>query len=161
MIQHLRLCHPQPIHCVRCFRRFAKQDHLSEHSRKNDPCGVVEPQAVEGVTYDQLTLLEQRRPGKMREEKWCIVYETLFPELSSQPKDPFLPSRLANDLAALRDFVNREVPDLLIERIQASSLLQCWKKEIPWLSRFIFGDVVDSLSVLSTYSESLPSTLGF
>lgn len=76
--QHLYDCHAA-IYCTRCYRQFRTKDDLVAHRRSAVPCGLRDPQPLQGLNEDQRELLKPRDRNKSEEERWKTVYKICFP----------------------------------------------------------------------------------
>jgi hypothetical protein len=77
--EHLYRAHAQPIQCPRCYKVVETDADLFDHLR-GEPCEVSAPQAIEGISREQLKVLRKRAaPCRLEEEKWRDVYRLLYP----------------------------------------------------------------------------------
>ncbi|ROW10278.1 hypothetical protein VMCG_02138 [Cytospora schulzeri] len=137
--EHLYRRHLLPkFRCIRCSQTFQTSEHLSEHSRAEVYCKVVQDDDTdqEGITQDQLTQLKSRKRGRDVEsdhDKWIRIYKILFPEDYLIPS----PSHTGREAARL---IQPKLEDFLNDTSRKNLTTQSLEE----LFRDIFTNVLDT-----------------
>ncbi|ROV96748.1 hypothetical protein VSDG_05561 [Cytospora chrysosperma] len=125
--EHLYRRHLLPqFKCIRCCRVFQTSDALTEHSKAEVACEVVQDEPDEdGIKQDQLAKLKSRKRGRDRDsehDKWIAAYQVLFPDDYLLPSPYFERTDTGQNresfLTALREHVGRESPRLIRPRLE-------------------------------------------
>lgn len=142
--QHLRRCHRKPVYCPICGQIFEDEESRDAHTRE----ATCERNQIniEGITEAQAKKLSEKPSAKMTEEaQWFAVFAIVFPA-HGPPTSPYVDPSLSEETQAFRDYVTREGPTLLLERLQANHVNHAWNDEDNSFLCQLLGDGLEELA---------------
>jgi hypothetical protein len=120
--QHLYRCHVRPIYCSSCMQEFADEALRADHERARS-CERQPVRDFDGLTHTQQRQLHSRPPsGTAEREQWFRIWDVVFPGLA-QPRSPYLPLGLSEDLCSDFQYQTEHGSDVLRETLVASGVL--------------------------------------